>query len=218
MTQFKFNLLTLSASALMMLTPIAGHAATLYNTTTASTTTVAPAAAPTPAVTTNAAPATIATPATGTSPAATATLPSTTTPAITGAPPSAQALELGKQAGAVCPGKWDSAPCLSVISTSNLAMVSNFGAALKNKGLEADAEQLKQHCAASTAAQKQAYPGYAMKSAFIECANLIADLTQKTGVQPDLSQYQLMVGATMCLDNDIRCAGISEQLKTLAAK
>ncbi len=121
-------------------------------------------------------------------------------PAHNGTPASPQAIELGKQAGAVCPGKWESPECLSVISSSNLAMASNFGAALKDKGLEADAEQVKQHCAASTAAQKQAFPAYAMKSAFIECANLVADITQKTGVQPDLSQYQLMVGATMCLD------------------
>ncbi|MDB5490233.1 MAG: hypothetical protein JWO78_82 [Micavibrio sp.] len=220
MAHFKFAFMTLSASALILLAPAAASAATLYNSTTATTTTTVPAAAPTPAVTTNAAPATITTPITGVSPAApaTTTAAATTTPAITGAPPSAQAAEFGKQAGAVCPGKWDSAECLSVLSTSNLAMASNFGAALKNKGLETDAEQVKQHCAASTAAQKQAYPGYAMKSAFIECANLIADITQKTGVQPDLSQYQLMVGATMCLDNDIRCAGIAEQLKTLATR
>lgn len=192
MVQFKFSLLTLSASALILLTPIAGHATTMYNSTATPTTAPAPAAAPPPAT--------------------------AAAPAITQAPPSAQAIAFGKQAGAVCPGKWDSAECLSVVSTSNLAMASNFAAALKDKGLEADAEQVKQHCAASTAAQKQAYPGYAMKSAFIECANLIADLAQKTGVQPDLSQYQLMVGATMCLDNDLRCAGIAEQLKALAAK
>lgn len=228
MTSLKLNLLTLSASALILLVPAAGQAATLYNSTTATTTTATPAAAPVPApapaaaptatVTTNAMPATVATaPAANTSPAApaTATVATAASPAT---PPSAQAVELGKQAGAVCPGKWESPECLSIISTSNLAMLSNFGAALKNKGLEADAEQVKQHCAASTAAQKQAYPGYAMKSAFIECANLMADVTQKTGVQPDLGQYQLMVGATMCLDNDLRCPGITEQLKALAAK
>jgi hypothetical protein len=227
MTSLKLNLLTLSASTLIFLAPAAGHAATLYNSTTATTTTATPAAVPVPAVaptatvTTNAMPATVATaPAANTSPVApaTTTIATAASPAPTAAPPSPQAVELGKQAGAVCPGKWESPECLSVISTSNLAMLSNFGAALKNKGLEADAEQVKQHCAASTAAQKQAYPGYAMKSAFIECANLMADITQKTGVQPDLGQYQLMVGATMCLDNDLRCAGITEQLKALAAK
>lgn len=220
MTLLKRNLLSLSASALILLAFAPANAATLYNTTTATGTTTAPAAAapaqaPAATVTTNAMPATTATPSAATAPAAPAT---TTTPPMTAAPASAQATELGKQAGAVCPGRWDSAECLSVISSSNLAMASNFGAALKNKGLDADAEQVKQHCAASTAAQKQAFPGYAMKSAFIECANLVADVSQKTGVQPDLGQYQLMVGATMCLDNDIRCAGIAEQLKNIAAK
>lgn len=209
------------STAVLILAPAGAQAATLYNSTTTQSTVVTPAVAPAPIITT-AATATTATASPGiaqSAAAATAVTPAqAVTPLITGAAPSSQALALGKQAGAACPGKWETPACLSVISNSNMAMASNYGADLQKKNMNADAELIKQHCAASTAASKDVVPAYAMKSAFIECANQIADTTAKTGVQPDLSQYQLLVGATICLDNDLRCAGIADQLKALAAR
>jgi hypothetical protein len=145
-------------------------------------------------------------------------VPSTSVPGIKGETPSSQALQLGKAAGGVCPDHWDSPECLSVISQSNFMMLANYGSDLQQKGHNDEAEQVKQHCAASTAAREQSFPAYAMKSAFIECANLLSDLTEKTGMKPDMSEYQLMVGSVLCMNKDARCASISEQLKALTVQ
>lgn len=118
----------------------------------------------------------------------------------------------------VCPNAWDSEACLKAVSESNLVMVSNYGAVLQEKKLEAQAETLKQHCAASTAAREQVYPAYAMKSAFTECANIISDLVDQTKIRPDVDHYQLLVVPVLCLSQDARCVPLEKallQYKTL---
>lgn len=129
-----------------------------------------------------------------------------------------EALQFGKAAGAACPGKWDSPECLAIISQNNLMMAANYGGALKENGKVTESELIKEHCAAATAAREKSFPAYAMKSAFTECANTIVDVSGKTGISPDLSEYQLLVGATLCLGNDPRCGTISDQLKQLATR
>jgi hypothetical protein len=118
----------------------------------------------------------------------------------------------GKIAGA-CLDHWEAPSCLSAVSESNMALLSNYGAALQNGGYAAEAEQLKQHCAATTAASQETVPAYAMRSALTECANTITDISGKTGVQPDPSHYQLLLAPLLCLSADPRCAPIAEQMK-----
>jgi len=116
-------------------------------------------------------------------------------------------------AGACVAGKWEGQPCLKAVSENNLVMLSNYGEALQNREKNSDVELLKEHCSASTAATKGEYPAYAMRSAFVECANIIYDITQSSGLSPDQSQYQLLVGAVQCLDKTVACAGIEKGLK-----
>lgn len=131
--------------------------------------------------------------------------------------PSSVTLQMAKNVGTNCPGHWDSPNCLSAVSSANLVMAANYAADLKNAGYEAEAEQIKDRCAAATAAREKTFPAYAMKSAFIECANLITDLSGKTGIRPDPSALQLLIAPILCLDNDPRCGTISDQLKRFSA-
>lgn len=132
--------------------------------------------------------------------------------------PSAEALTYARLLGAHCPGAWESDPCLSAISKSNLALASNYGAKLQENKQNDAAENIKQLCAASTAAAEGSYPAYAMKSAFIECANAINDTANKTRIDPDKSHYQLLVGATLCLNKDAGCESIAKSLQGYAAQ
>jgi hypothetical protein len=84
---------------------------------------------------------------------------------------------------------------------------------LQEQKLNDAAEKIKQHCAAATAAREQEFPAYAMKSAFIECANMMSDVSDETRITPDLSHYQLLIGATMCLNKDPGCAEITKTLR-----
>ena len=132
--------------------------------------------------------------------------------------PSAEALTYAKLLGAHCPNAWESDACLSAVSKSNLALASNYGAKLQENKQKDAAENIKQHCAASTAAAEGSYPAYAMKSAFIECANAISDTSIKTRIDPDASHYQLLIGATMCLNKDAGCENITKSLQAYAAQ
>lgn len=131
---------------------------------------------------------------------------------------SPEALASVQLLGQHCPGQWESASCLQAVSQSNLVMISNYGGTLQESGKTQAAEQIKQNCAASTAGTEGNYPAYAMKSAFIECANTISTVAEQTGMTPDLSQYQLMVGATMCLDKAAGCANIEQTLRQHAGR
>lgn len=116
----------------------------------------------------------------------------------------------------VCPGAWETQACLKAMSLSNQDLAVNYASAVKNAGHEAEIENVKQVCAASTAATEGDYPAYAMKSAFTECANGIYDISERTGVKPDPSHYQLLIGSVMCLSQAKECAGLEQQMRTMA--
>ncbi len=126
---------------------------------------------------------------------------------------SAQSLQAAGRIGAVCPGAWESPACLTAVSESNYVLVSNYGALLQQARLEAQAESLKQNCAASTAHREKAYPSAAMRSAFVTCANHISDIVDQTRVSPDTDHFQLLVAPVMCMDKDKSCAQIEAGLK-----
>jgi len=131
--------------------------------------------------------------------------------------PSAMAVQFAQLVSKACLNKqWETPACLSAVSNSNLALAATYGSDLQNKGFAAAAEQIKQHCAASTAAREQAYPAYAMKSAFTECANMIYDVSEQTKVTPDQAHYQLLVAPILCMSNDQRCLGVEQGLAPYA--
>lgn len=112
-----------------------------------------------------------------------------------------------------CPGTWENAACLNATSQAALVLISQFASDLQNAGHEDVTETLKQECAASTAAtQKDDIPAYAMKSAYTVCANKIYDISSQTGVKPDPSYYQIMVGTVLCMSNDPQCKIIEDGL------
>lgn len=140
----------------------------------------------------------------------------TTKPATqnNGALPSDSATDHAKIVASACvPGRWEEQGCLKAISGNVLVMASNYGVELQERGKKADAETLKQHCAAATAATRGEYPAYAMRSAFVECANIVYDIKEKAGLSPDLSQYQLLVGAVQCLDKSAACAAFEHGMQ-----
>jgi len=81
-----------------------------------------------------------------------------------------------------------------------------------------DAAAQEQSCAASTAHREQAFPAYAMKSAFIECVNIISDLSEQTGVAPDVNHYQLLLLPALCLEKDKRCGPMEKGLRQYRAR
>ncbi|MFK7839018.1 MAG: hypothetical protein AB8B83_01700 [Bdellovibrionales bacterium] len=127
--------------------------------------------------------------------------------------PSRAALENARAIANVClNGKWQSQPCLSAVSQSNLVMASNYAAALSENKMEQNAEAIKQQCAASTAATRDSFPANAMRSAYVECVNAIVQQSQETGLVPDQSQFQLLVSAVQCLDLAPTCNEIERGL------
>ena len=138
-------------------------------------------------------------------------------PAQTAAPAvSTASLQAAKLIANACLPGWETQTCMKAISQSSYVMVSNYGGDLEGRNKKADAEILKQHCAATTAATQQDVPPYAMRSALTECAGVISDLAAKTGVNPDLSHFQLMVIPAMCLAQDPNCPALTAQLKQFA--
>ena len=127
--------------------------------------------------------------------------------------PSATAVEYAKRAAKQCLyGKWEEQGCLKAVSENNLVMAANYGAALQEGGHDADYELIKEHCAASTAATRGEFPAYALRSAFVECANMIYDVSESSGLKPEPSQYQLLVSAVQCLDKSPLCRAIEKGL------
>tara|TARA_Y100000588_G_scaffold157103_1_gene171069 strand:- start:97 stop:600 length:504 start_codon:yes stop_codon:yes gene_type:complete len=111
-----------------------------------------------------------------------------------------------------CPHQWEEQACLSDVSASALVLAANYAGDLQSNGMIGAVEQIKQHCAAATAATQGTYPAYAMKSAFTECANKIYDVSEQTSIKPDLSHYQLLIGAIWCMNKDSQCKTIEDQL------
>jgi hypothetical protein len=126
---------------------------------------------------------------------------------------SEESVTYARLASAHCLGRWDDPECLKSISQSTLVLAANYAGLLESKGMIGAVEQIKQHCSAATAGTKGQYPAYAMQSAFTECANMIFDVSEQTSIKPDLSHYQILVGAILCLSKDRRCAVIEKQLK-----
>lgn len=133
--------------------------------------------------------------------------------AVTAQAASPASLTAAKSIAAACPGAWESPACLTAVSQSNYALVSNYGAVLQQAKLNTQAETLKQKCAASTAHREQAFPAKAMRSAFVECANSISDLVDQTKVSPDPDHFQMLVAPVLCLDKDKSCATLERGLK-----
>ena len=123
-----------------------------------------------------------------------------------------------KQIATICPGSWEQQNCLKAVSESNITLASNYAESLDNSGKSNQIEPLKQLCAASTAATKGEYPPAAMNSAFTECANGIYDISQKSGVAPDQSNYQLLVAAILCLNKDPQCELLERSMTQGAAR
>ena len=128
--------------------------------------------------------------------------------------PSQTSLEYARRVANTCSGnRWEEQACLKAVSENVYVMASNYGATLQQRGKKAASEKIKEHCAAATAATQGEYPAYAMRSAFVECANMISDMVDSTRMSPDLSQYQLLVGAVQCLDKSTACMAIESGLK-----
>jgi hypothetical protein len=127
--------------------------------------------------------------------------------------PSREYLHYASKIAKTCPQNWSANACLSSVSESTLVLTANYAQALQNEKQIPSVETLKQDCAAATAATRGQYPAYAMKSAFTECANTMSTLAENTGIVPDVSHYQLLLGAIWCLGNDRRCVWVEQGLK-----
>lgn len=111
-----------------------------------------------------------------------------------------------------CVGNWESQECLAAVSRSALDLAARYAEELSNAGHDFAIELIKEHCAAGTAAAEGEYPAYAMKSAWTECANIMSDISEATGLNPSTSHYQLLVGPVLCLDKDMRCKSVERGL------
>lgn len=122
-----------------------------------------------------------------------------------------------KDMGAKCPSAWQSKGCIVAMANSNLTLASVYAELLQNGGQSDSTNALKEHCAASTAAIQVEVPAYAMKSAMTECANTITDISEATGITPDPTHYQLLIGGIFCLeDGNANCPAVEEGLKRLS--
>ncbi len=115
-----------------------------------------------------------------------------------------------------CVNHWDNEKCLKELSSLSMDLTTNYAEKLDAQKKEVQMENLKQHCAASTAALKVSVPAYAMKSAITECINIISDINDETSIKPDIDLYQLLVGSVLCLGKDLACDNIETQLSDAA--
>lgn len=111
-----------------------------------------------------------------------------------------------------CNRGWSSQECMKTLSEASLVMTSRYAEDLDSKGHGNYLEELKNHCAASTAATKVTVPASAQRSAIVECVNHIVDISDSTGINPDPNFYQLMVGSVFCFDKQATCAIIEQSL------
>lgn len=115
-----------------------------------------------------------------------------------------------------CVGDWEKKTCLTTLAKVNKHIASYYAESLHKSGKKKRLEPLKQACAASTAAQTEDVPAYAMKSAMTECANKIADISSATNITPNINLYQLMIAGVLCLGQDAQCASLEARLQALA--
>lgn len=111
-----------------------------------------------------------------------------------------------------CVQKWEDQGCMKALSSMNMTFASTYASTLQNANKKSYTERLKNGCAASTAALKVVVPAYAMRSAMVECVNVMSDIADKASVRPDPSLSQLSVGAILCLGKDKSCKKIEQGL------
>lgn len=121
-------------------------------------------------------------------------------------------MDLYRSVASQCVGHWEDQPCVNNISKTVLYMGTEYAARLLRNGKRDSVENLRQHCAAATAAAEQDVPSYAIISALTSCVNIIVEIRDNTNLAPDKNAYQLLVGAVLCLNNHSSCASIEEQL------
>jgi hypothetical protein len=112
-----------------------------------------------------------------------------------------------------CLGQWKKQSCLKVVSRSALVLAANYAGRLQKQGHSNSVRTIKNRCAAATAATKRQYKAEVMRSAYAECANAILEVSNATGLKPDQSHYQLLVGPVLCIKGDRRCSAIERGLR-----
>lgn len=134
------------------------------------------------------------------------------------APASAQtdtARNYATQAAQACLTDWQSPACINTLSTSKLNMAETYSQTLERRGYTNAANLIFRHCHnGGVLDEPQPYPPYAMQSASTQCANAIAHVEGHTGIQPDMGQYQLMIGSVYCMEGDPRCQYVTDTLQT----
>lgn len=108
--------------------------------------------------------------------------------------------------------KWTSPKCLRMISESVLQMAGEYSARLEAKSKVKGMDDLRENCAAATAASKIAVPAYAMESALAACVNSIYKISQETGILPDADLYQLVIMPAVCLKKQGQCSELEKQV------
>lgn len=112
-----------------------------------------------------------------------------------------------------CLGQWKKQSCLKAVSRSALVLAANYAGRLQQKGHNQAVGTIKDKCAAATAATRRDYKAETMRSAYAECANAILETSNTTGLKPDQSHYQLLVGPVLCIKGDRRCSAIERGLR-----
>lgn len=114
-----------------------------------------------------------------------------------------------------CLGGWEKQGCIKAMSYIAMDIATSYADSLHKAKKEDAMEDLKQHCAASTAAIKIEVPAYAQNSAITECVNIIADIHDKTLIQPNINLYQLLIGSVWCLSEDQSCTVFEQQISQI---
>lgn len=117
-----------------------------------------------------------------------------------------------------CLKQWEKQTCMKTLSSLNFTLVTSYAEALRGANKKASIGQLKNGCAASTAALKISVPAYAMRSAMTECVNLMADISDKTSIHPEPSLSQLAVSAILCIGKNKACPEIEKGLFAAAQR
>ncbi len=117
-----------------------------------------------------------------------------------------------------CQGHWEKQHCMSELADFSMTLTVTYADQLDKADKREYLDMLKEHCAASTAAREVDVPAYAMSSAMTECANIMVDINEATDVYPDPNLYQLAVGSIMCLNKNLACFLIEQQLLVQARK
>ena len=123
-----------------------------------------------------------------------------------------------KAVTSACVKKWEDQACMKVLASMNVTLASTYAESLHNSNKRSYMEQLKNHCAASTAALQVSVPAYAMRSAMTECVNSMTTISQQTSVFPNPSLSQLAVSAVLCIAKNKVCSEIEQGLLAAAQR